>query len=360
MNKKALTADILLLITAIIWGSAFVAQKTGMEYVGPFTYNGVRFLLGSVSLLPLIFILDARKRRKRTWANLDFHADANATAAGAGGVKKLVFSSVLAGLCLFTAIAFQQMGMIYTTVGNSGFITGVYVVLVPIAGAFFGRKTRLPTWIGAALAFAGLFVVSIVADMGNLTPQSFLRELGTVFSTFNKGDILIFVCSIFWACHVLVIDSLVKNVSALKLSCGQFVVAGILCLLAAAVDLAGRTGAAADALALALSDPVGHKALGPEMFHAGFSWANITAGAVPILYGGIISAGVAYTLQVVAQKNSPPAHAVIILSLETVFAAAAGVILIGETLGSVRLAGFALMFAGMMATQWDLIARAPK
>jgi drug/metabolite transporter (DMT)-like permease len=269
-----------------------------MVYMGPFTYNAIRFLLGSLSLLPLIFF---------------FRRRAAAGAEGVPGVspKQLILSSLAAGICLFVGASLQQVGIIYTTAGHSGFITGLYVVLVPMVGIFMGRKTGLPTWVGAVFTLTGLYFLSVAGNLGSINP----------------GDIITAVSALFWALHVLVIDALVKKVDPLMLSSGQFACCGLLSCI----------------VALARMEPL--------------SAAALAGGLVSILYGGLCSVGVAYTLQVVAQKDAPPAHASIILCLEGVFAAIGGVLILSEPLGHWTLLGFILMFCGMLATQWDVIFR---
>jgi drug/metabolite transporter (DMT)-like permease len=304
MNKQALRADILLLLTSCIWGFAFVAQSAGMEYLGPFTFNGIRFLLGSLSLLPLIFFLRHRAAAGKAGAPPGASPEK-------ASPKRFVLSSLAAGVCLFIAASLQQVGIIYTTAGHSGFITGLYVVLVPIFGVFLGRKTGLPTWAGAALTLAGLYFLSAAGNSGAI----------------NIGDSITAVSAIFWTFHVLIIDALVKKIDPLMLSAGQFACCGILSCIAAVLRL--------EPLAL----------------------ADLTRGLVPLLYGGLASVGVAYTLQVVAQKDAPPAHASIILCLEGVFAAVGGALILSEPLGPWTLLGFALMFCGMIATQWDVLFR---
>jgi drug/metabolite transporter (DMT)-like permease len=303
MNKQALRADILLLLTSCIWGFAFVAQSAGMDYVGPFTFNGIRFLLGSLSLLPLIFVLRHRAGAGKT--------PPEPGASPQAARKQLVLASLAAGTCLFVAASLQQVGIIYTTAGHSGFITGLYVVLVPIFGIFLGRKTGLPTWIGAAFTLTGLYFLSAAGKLGAV----------------NLGDIITAVGALFWTCHVLLIDALVKKVDPLLLSSGQFACCGVF---SCVVALLRREPLAA---------------------------ASLVEGLGPILYGGLASVGVAYTLQVVAQKDAPPAHASIILCLEGVFAALGGVLILSEPLGSWTLLGFVLMFCGMLATQRDVLFR---
>ncbi|MDR0878688.1 MAG: DMT family transporter [Treponema sp.] len=299
MNKRALRADILLLITACIWGFAFVAQKAGMDYVGPYSFNGIRFILGSLSLLPLI-IFNRNKKQK---------TQGESTTPPL--TPKIFFgSTLLAGTCLFIAASLQQTGIMTTTPGHSGFITGLYVVLVPIIGIFLGRKTGIPTWIGAFLTLTGLFFLSAMGNEGAI----------------NQGDVITIISAFFWAFHVLVIDKLVQNIDPLILSSGQFAWTGIFSIIVAVV----------------LRESVSREA--------------VIAGIIPILYGGLCSVGIAYTLQVVAQKDAPPAHATIILCLEGCVAAIGGVLILHDPLGKWTLLGFVLMFAGMLVSQGEVIA----
>jgi drug/metabolite transporter (DMT)-like permease len=317
MNKQALRADILLLLTSCIWGFAFVAQRSGMDYMGPFTFNGIRFLLGSLSLLPLILY-----RKKKTGnrdgdrqeeppvqsrqADFGQRPEGRRFPVSSGG--KVVLSSLLAGTCLFIAASLQQVGIIYTTAGHSGFITGLYVVLVPIFGIFIGKKTGFSTWVGAVFTLTGLYFLSAAGNIASINP----------------GDIITAISAVFWTLHVLVIDALVQTIDPLVLSSGQFAWCGFFSLIIA---------------------------LCTESFQAGF----VIGGLIPLLYGGLGSVGVAYTLQVVAQRDAPPAHASIILCLEGVFAAIGGVIILSEPLGPWTILGFALMFCGMVTTQSDVI-----
>jgi drug/metabolite transporter (DMT)-like permease len=220
-------------------------------------------------------------------------------------------------VCLFIAASLQQVGIIYTTAGNSGFITGLYVVLTPVFGIFLGKKTGLPTWIGAVFTMTGLFFLSAAS-------QVFGRAAGEPLKL-NPGDLITAVSALFWAFHVLLIDSLVRRVDPVALSSGQFIVCGLLSLI---IAIARETT----------------------------TLAALLRGLIPILYSGFGSVGVAYTLQAVGQKYAPPAHATILLSLEGVFAAIGGVIILSEPLGTWTLLGFILMFCGMLATQWDVIA----
>jgi drug/metabolite transporter (DMT)-like permease len=368
MNRGALKADVLLLLTAGIWGFGFVAQRSGMEYVGPFTFNGVRFILGSLSLLPLIFreplknlvfrgfsAFALRGKKRGGPARSGAGEKGDAAEGKKGGGKGLLFASFAAGSCLFVAVTLQQIGIMFTTAGNAGFITGLYVVLTPIFGIFLGKKTGLPTWIGGVFTLTGLYFLSAAGHLDRINP----------------GDVIVVASAVFWAVHVLLIDSLVGReragagtIDPIALSSGQFAWCGFYSLLAALFVEPFMAG--------------WMERLNVDAFPGGlFAWRSLPALAaligsgpapafhiidalIPILYGGLASVGIAYTLQVVAQRDAPPAHATIILCLEGCFAALGGVIILGETPGTWTLLGFILMFAGMLVTQWEVIARAGK
>jgi drug/metabolite transporter (DMT)-like permease len=328
MNQRALRADVLLLLTAGIWGFGFVAQRSGMEYVGPFAFNGIRFILGSLSLLPLI-IFRSRRGKKAPGTQTSF--------------KKIFVYSFSAGACLFTAVILQQIGIMFTTAGNAGFITGLYVALTPIFGIFLGRKTGPATWLGSAFTLCGLYFICAAGKQGALNP----------------GDIIVLISAVFWACHVLLIDRLVQNIDPIVLSSGQFTVCGILML-----------------IGTFLVEPFIFpfvERINPALIETGtFAWLPLTAlvngistrtiafpvdAIIPILYGGLGSVGIAYTLQAVAQRDAPPAHATIILCFEGVFAALGGALLLSEKVGLWTLLGFVLMLAGMLVTQWEVITK---
>jgi drug/metabolite transporter (DMT)-like permease len=328
VNKRALRADVLLLLTAGIWGFGFVAQRSGMEYVGPFAFNGIRFILGSLSLVPLI-LFRSRHAQKTSGTHQDSY-------------KKLLIYSLSAGTCLFIAVILQQIGIMFTTAGNAGFITGIYVVLTPIFGIFLGRKTGPATWLGSVFTLSGLYFICAVGKQG-----------------FNPGDIIVLASAIFWACHVLLIDRLVQNIDPIELSSGQFAVCGILMLIGTF-------------LVEPFIMPIVGK-INPALLETGtFSWLPLTVlvsgisaqtiafpvnAIIPILYGGLGSVGIAYTLQAVAQRDAPPAHATIILCFEGCFAAIGGALLLSEKVGPWTLLGFILMLAGMLVTQWEVIAK---
>ena len=295
LTSKTLKAEVLLLLAAVIWGFAFVAQRIGMDHVGPFTYNGVRFMLGALSLLPLLWL-----GRRST------------TPVGAGGGRLILGGGLLAGLILFAGASLQQVGIVHTTAGKAGFITGLYVVIVPALGLLWGHRTPWSTWAGTALAVAGLYLLTLTEDL-----------------SLAEGDGLVLIGAFFWAGHVLLIGWLSgRHIEPVLLACLQFIVCAVLSLAVAVV-----------------TEPITLRGL----------WG----GALPILYGGLLSVGVAYTLQVVAQRDAPPAHAAIILSLETVFAALGGWLLLNEILSGRGLIGCALMFTGMLLSQCGLGPAAP-
>jgi len=332
LNKRAIRADILLLITAALWGFGFVAQSSGMDYVGPFTYNALRFPLGTLSLLPLIFLM-----KKKSGAS---------DAAPQTTTSDKLRLTLLAGTVLFVAVIFQQIGMIFTTVGNAGFITGFYVVLTPVFGIFIGKKTGLPTWVGMVFALVGLYLIFAAGN----------------FTSLNPGDCIIVISASFWAVHILVIDHLVQKLDPLVLSAGQFAWCGLFSIIGC-FTLEPLVGGLVARIApdFALQQWI----ILPDMIRLILAGAPVplsSGAAVPILYGGIVSVGIAYTLQVLAQKDTPPAHATILLSLESIFAVTGGILLRGEKPGPFTLLGFAFMLSAMLITQWDVIRprREPK
>lgn len=292
LDARSLRADLLLLLTAAIWGFAFVAQRVGMEHVGPFLFNGVRFALGAVCLLVVVRFRRGRRRP-----------------SGPAGTRR---AGLLLGCVLFLGASFQQIGIVYTTAGKAGFITGLYVVLVPILGSTLGHRIGLRPWIGAVLAAVGLYLLSV--------KEGFRIEL---------GDALVLASAFFWACHVLLVGRWTRRFDAVDLAWRQFATCAVLSLAAAA-----------------LLEPV--------------TVSGLRGAAVPILYGGVLSVGVAYTLQVVAQREAQPTAAAILLSLEAVFAALGGWMVLGETLAGRALAGCALMLTGVIVSQLGGEARPPE
>ena len=281
-------ADSLLMLTALIWGGAFVAQRVGMDYVGPLTFNGVRFALGALTLLPL-----ALRGNRHTRSDLPKDFSRGQALLGGG----------LAGLLLFAGATLQQVGLVYTTAGKAGFITGLYVVIVPLLGILWKQRPGWGGWSGAILAAVGLYFLSVTEQL-----------------TLAPGDAWELAGAFMWASHVLVLGWLSPRVNVIKLACAQYVVCSSLSLV-----LAGFTEV--------------------------ISIDGLLGATIPILYGGVMSVGVAYTLQVVGQRVAPPTHAAIILSLEAVFAALAGWIILGEVLTGRGLLGCALMLAGTTVAQ---------
>ena len=282
-------SNILLLITAIIWGFAFVAQRAGMEYLGPFLFNAIRFVLGSASLIPLLIYNKKRKFKKEKL--LAFNN------------KHYVYGSIIMGIVLFIASTFQQMGIVYTDAGKAGFITGLYIILVPIFGLFVGQSTSKVTWIGAVVAIAGLYFLSVTENF-----------------TIDIGDFLVLISAIFWAAQILIVGFLSVRVDSIQLAFTQFLICSLLSFIAA-------------------------------LFTEIINLTDIIDATIPILYAGLCSVGIAYTLQIVAQKTAHPANAAIIMSLESVFAVIGGWLVLSESIPLRGLFGCGLMLLGMIISQ---------
>lgn len=319
VDTRTLRTDSLLLTTAIIWGLAFTAQRAGMEFIGPFTYNGVRFALGALSLVPLLLVFrgtgteDAEDAGTEAAGTEDgpepHHESAAVHAARARNRLRFLRDGLAAGVLLFAGSSFQQVGLVYTTAGKAGFITGLYVVIVPIVGAFLGHRTDRGRWLGAILAVAGLYFLSITASF-----------------TISRGDFLVFICAFFFAGHVLLLARLSRIWHPLRLAAVQYLTTSALSML----------------VALATEE---------------IAWQSVLAAWLPIVYGGMFSVGVAYSLQIIAQRSAHPAHAAILLSLEGAFAALGGVLILGEVLSPRDILGCTLMLAGMLASQSSTILR---
>ena len=297
MVSKEIKSVFILLLTAAIWGFAFVAQRLGMGFLGAFTFNGIRFALGSISLLPVIYFFDKKFKSENSAERVD--AD----------IKTTIKSGVIAGCILYIAASLQQVGLIYTTAAKAGFITSLYIVLVPILGIFLKQKTHSTTWLGAITAAVGLYFLSINEGF-----------------TIEFGDLLQVIGALFWAVHIQVIDKFVKNVDAIKLSSTQFATCSVLSLITAFI-------------------------------FEDISMSGVIDAIVPLLYGGVMSAGVAYTLQAVGQRYAKPSHAAIALSMEAVFAAIGGILILNETMSLRGYLGCALMLAGMLISQAENIKK---
>ncbi|MDP9515211.1 DMT family transporter [Pseudomonas protegens] len=286
MRSQALRADVLMLITAVIWGAAFVAQSSGMDHIGPFLYSGLRFALGSLCLLPLVLRRMPADRHPAPLLN-----------------RGLLLGGVLMGLALTLGINLQQVGLMFTSVTNAGFITGLYVIVVPLLGLLIGHKTGLGTWLGAVLAVVGMFLLT-VSDSFHVASGDWLQLIGA------------FV----WGAHVILVGVFASRHDPIRLAFLQFATCSVVSLI----------------LALCL-----------EPIH----WNAIVAAGPAILYGGVIAVGIGYTLQVIAQRDAIASHAAIILSLEAVFAAIAGAWLLDESLQLRGYFGCALMLSGMLVAQ---------
>ncbi|MFO7619049.1 MAG: DMT family transporter [Thermoplasmata archaeon] len=284
--------DMILLAAAAIWGFAFVAQRMGMDHMGPFAFNGVRFMMGAMTLLPVM-----------AWRARKYHEPAGEL----GTPKMLLLGGGIAGGLVFLGASFQQVGLVTTSAGNAGFITGLYLVLVPLLGLFVGQRAHPGTWVGAIVAFAGLYLLSFTGSL-----------------SMSGGDFLVLIGAFCWAVQILVIGWLAPKMDVIKLAFIEFLACSLLSL----------------AVAFALEET---------------TWAGISGAAIPLLYGGVMSVGVAYTLQVVVQKKANAAHGALLMSLEAVFALIGGVMFLGETMTPRGVMGCALMLAGMMLSQvWGM------
>lgn len=288
---KKVKGEILLFITAIIWGTAFVAQIVGMEHIGPFTFTASRTLIGALSLIPVIILMDKRKKKDLNVAlpkksNLD-----------------LIKGGVACGLAMFGGISFQQYGLQFTTAGKAGFITALYIVLVPIIGLFLGKKVKKSVWLGVGLGVIGLYLLSVTEGL-----------------TISKGDLIVLFGTFFWALHILFIDHFAPKVDGLKMSFIQFVVSGLISLIIA-------------------------------INFENVSFKALSQSAFPILYAGIIVVGIAYTLQIIGQNGTNPTAAAIIMSMESVFAAISGMIILRETMSLREIIGCVLMFAAVLVAE---------
>jgi drug/metabolite transporter (DMT)-like permease len=284
VNYQTIKYELLLLLTAAIWGFAFVAQRIGMDYIGPYLFNGIRFALGSLVLLPLLY----RKRK---------------TLTDTFTLKKIVPGLIL-GVILFTAAACQQIGMVSTSAGKAGFITALYVVLVPIFGLLIGKKVNKFITTGVLLSVIGLYFLCINKEDFSI----------------SNGDLIVLIGAVIWAIHVLFIDHYSGKIDPLLFSFQQFVICSILSFIT-------------------------------SFFTETWSMQSVTAAAIPLAYGGFLSVGIAYTLQVVAQKFVHPAPAAVILSLESVFAVIGGWLVLSEKMSIRSFGGCALILAGVIICQ---------
>lgn len=300
MNKYTLRQSVLLLLTAAIWGVAFVAQSVGMDYVGPFTFNTVRSLIGGIVLIPCIVLLKRINAGSKDTAGAAEHASGDP----AGQRKVLLTGGVACGVLLCIASNLQQFGIMYTSVGKSGFITAMYIVLVPVVGIFLKKKAGVKIWCSVAIAVCGLYLLC-------MTDNGF---------SIQKGDLLLLLGAVVFSFHILTIDYFSPKVDGVKMSCIQFFTCGILSMVCMFLFEQPQIGAILQA------------------------W-------MPIVYAGVMSCGVAYTLQIVGQKGMNPTVASLILSTESVISVIAGWLILHQKLSGRELLGCVLMFAAIILVQ---------
>ena len=294
--NRSVRANLLLTLTALIWGAAFVAQDVAADTLGAFTFNGLRMALAALAMLPVIGALDRRARKAGQ--------DASWRRMTPPQRRTLITAGVCCGAMLALASAFQQMGIAMGTgAGKAGFITALYIVLVPLLGMLWGRRPAWLVWVAVLLSVGGLYLLCI----------------GEGF-TIAPGDGLLILCALCFSGHILVVDHFSRRTDCVRMSCLQFATAAVLCM-----------GAAV------LAEP--------------FDVETIVACAVPLLYAGVLSGAVGYTLQIVAQKDTDPTVASLLMSLESVFAVLAGWVLLGDVLTARELLGCVLMMGGIVLAQ---------
>lgn len=307
--KQQAKGTIYLLLTAFIWGSAFVAQKKGMDFIGPFTFNGIRSFIGTLVLIPVIWFM-VRAARAKAGAAAESSPGESAVSgpdpdalSDPDSKRNLLIGGICCGIAMFSASSLQQIGMVYTSSGKAGFITALYIIIVPLLGILIGKKVRPILWLCVAMAVVGLYLLTMSGAI-----------------TVNKGDILITACAFVFAAHILIIDHFSPRTNAVALSAVQLFVTGLLSL--------------------------------PCMIiFEDIDWSAVLDCWLPILYAGVLSCGVAYTLQVVAQKFTDPTVASLLLSLESVFAVLAGMVVLGEMMSGREFAGCVIMFSAIILAQ---------
>ncbi|MFV0341963.1 MAG: DMT family transporter [Anaerocolumna sp.] len=291
MKQKTLLGESLLLLTAFIWGAAFVAQRIGGDLIGPFTFNAIRMLIGGITLLPFIYFKNKKESKEKEAIN---QKNSN---------KTLLIGGILCGLVLFAASNLQQIGLSYSTASKAGFITALYIIIVPIIGIFLKKRPSIALWISIIIALCGMYLLCINEGF-----------------TIASEDLVLIVSSFTFSIHILVIDHFSPKVDGVKMSCIQFFVGSFL-----------------STIIMFLVEK-------PEM-------SAILSAWMPILYTGVFSCGVAYTLQIVGQKRVSPFIASLIMSMEAVFSALGGWLILGESLSSRELAGCFLLFFAIIIAQ---------
>jgi len=301
MNRRIL-GTIQITITAIIWGSAFVAQSVGMDYVGPWTFICTRNIIGALILIPVIIFITRTEEKKNIAEGKEDPVSAISMSRPEIR-KKTIIGGLCSGFFLFTASLAQQIGICETSVGKAGFITALYIILVPFISIFLKKKIGLNEWISAFIAIIGFYIMSV---QGN--------------EAINRGDLLILLCAFLFSCQILCVDYFVDYVNPVAMSSVQFALCAVL----------GAVGT------LVIERP---------------TMADIAAAAMPILYAGIMSSGVAYTLQIIGQKNLEPTLASLLMSLESVFAALTGWLVLHQVMSCKEIIGSVLVFAGVIIAQ---------
>lgn len=289
--KQQIKSSLILLLTATIWGVAFVAQSVGMEYIGPFTFNAIRCVLGGLVLIPVILVL---RKKKETGAENQEKEDKKTLWAG----------GIACGVILCIASNLQQFGIMEASVGKSGFFTALYIVMIPVIGIFIGKRPGIKLWFCVALAVVGMYLLC-------MKDGSF---------TIEWADIMLLLCALAFSFHILVVDYFSPKVDGVKMSCIQFFVCGVL-----------------SAVGMLFTET-------PDI-------SNIQAAWLPLLYAGLLSCGVGYTLQIVGQKGINPVIASLIMSLESVISALAGWVILGQVLSPKEILGCVLMFVAIIITQ---------
>lgn len=289
--KQQIKSSLILLLTATIWGVAFVAQSVGMEYIGPFTFNAIRCVLGGLALIPVILVL---KKKKETGAENQEKEDK----------KTLWTGGIACGVILCIASNLQQFGIMEASVGKSGLFTALYIVMIPVIGIFIGKRPGIKLWFCVALAVVGMYLLC-------MKDGSF---------TIERADIMLLLCALAFSFHILVVDYFSPKVDGVKMSCIQFFVCGVL-----------------SAVGMLFTET-------PDI-------SNIQAAWLPLLYAGLLSCGVGYTLQIVGQKGINPVIASLIMSLESVISALAGWVILGQVLSPKEILGCVLMFVAIIITQ---------
>ncbi len=289
--SKRMRANLMLLLTAFIWGTAFVAQIKGMDNLGPFSFAAARNFVGGLFLVPVALYFRTKDKTQKTEEEAKFEK------------KNLILGGIACGVVLFVAGSLQQVGLSYTTAGKAGFITALYIVIVPLLGIFIGKKIRPIIWGCVLVAAVGLYLLSITGGFN-----------------IGRGDLLVLLCAVGFSMHILVIDYFSPKTDGVAMSCIQFFVV-----------------AACSAVVMFIFETP--------------TWEYIMSAWIPILYAGVLSSGVGYTLQIVAQKDTDPTTASLLMSLESVFALLAGMAALGEVMSGRQILGCALMFIAIVVAQ---------